>query len=266
MARTKRCWLTWLPSGDQAPDPGGVVSALSRVGLDVAGAPYVDDLEKAAWSELGALLCDADKPADLWVVAGRTADFDTISVRYGLSLAAAMALGRDGGPPAMLVLHLDGDGHSLDLPTLFGNGQRLDGRASTWAAKVVAMAHKRPAPAPVDFYINVIGHPMIGTWVEVGPTEGDTWRGALMGVSGEGEVLHQAVGPRGQLPERTTLNYPSTGIKADVAGEAFTASSVRNTIGAGESYYAKISGHPGKLIVGSDVGSDAPEVSVVTLA
>jgi hypothetical protein len=242
------------------------VNALARVGLDVAGAPYVDDLDKTAWSELGALLCDEAKPADLWIIAGRTADFDTMSVRYGLSLAAAMALGRDGGPPAMAVLHLDGDGSGPDLPTLLRRAQRLDGRASTWAAKVVAMAHRTPAAPPVDFHINVIGHPMIGTWVEVGPTDGATWQGALMGVSGDAEVLHQAVGPRGQLPERTTLNYPSTGIKAEAAGEAFTASSVQNPIGPGESYYAKITGHPSKLIVGSDVGADAPEVSVVTLA
>lgn len=266
MARTKRCWLTWLPTGDDAPEPGTAVTALARVGLDVAGAPYVDDLEKAAWSELGALLCDADKPADLWVIAGRTADFGIVSIRYGLSLAAAMALGRDGGPPAMLVLHLDGDASSLDLPTLFANAQRLDGHGSTWAAKVVAMAHRTPAAPPVDFHINVIGHPMIGTWVEVGPTDGNTWHGALMGVSGDAAVRHQAVGARGQLPERTTLNYPSTGIKAEAAGESFTASSVQNPIHAGESYYARISGHPGKLIIGSDVGSDTPEVSVVTLA
>lgn len=46
-----------------------MVNALSQVGLDVAGARWVDDLEKVAWLELGGLLLETEK-FDLWLIAG----------------------------------------------------------------------------------------------------------------------------------------------------------------------------------------------------
>ena len=85
----KKVWMTWLPRGEGAPGPDATVSALSQVGLEVAGSHWIDDLEKVAWVELGGLLLDTDK-ADIWLIAGREADFSETRIRYGLSMVAAM--------------------------------------------------------------------------------------------------------------------------------------------------------------------------------
>jgi len=262
----KKCWLTWLPTGEGAPDAQPLVMGLSRVGLDASGAPWADDLEKVAWSELGTILTDADSPVDLWVIAGRAADFAAERVRFGLSMTAAMTLGMRTAPLRVLVGCLDADAKSLELPTLLGHAARLAGPASGWPAKVVAAAHRPAPPPPIDFHISVIAHSLIGTWLEVGPTAGATWHGALVGVSETGEITHHAVGRRGELPERTVVEYACQGIQAELGGDTFGAWSVQNRIGDDQSYYVKVSGHPTKAIVGGDAAAETPEVTVLTLA
>lgn len=87
----------------------------------------------------------------------------------------------------------------------------------------------------------------------------------MFGVSGEGEIAHHLVGPKGQLPEKSVLEYATQGIKAEVGGVEYTAWSVQNKIGPNDSYYVKVEGHPSKLMFGGHPGTDQAEVTIIDL-
>lgn len=261
----KKLWLTWLPAGEGGAGPQEAVAGLSKAGFQVAGAPWQDDLEKMAWTELGGLLIDPAN-ADVWLVAGTRADFDAERVRYGLSLVAAMVRAERAPPPTMIAAGLDGPVAGDGLPAMLATFTQVDASVAGWPAKVVAQAFK-PAPALADaFRLNVIAHSAVGQWFEVGPAEG-AWDGAMLGFTGDGcEITHHAVGPRGQLPERTVLEYPTCGIKAEIGQEAYEIWSVKNQVGADQSYYVKITGYPRKLIFGGHPGAQDGEVHVLSLS
>ena len=260
----KKVWLTWMPGGEGAPGPQETVATLGKYGLEVAGAPWVDDLEKVAWAELGGGLMDADGP-DIWLIAGRRADLEATRNRYGLSLTAAMANGARGAALQGICLGLDFAPDAAALPTPLAGFRCLDGAGGAWGAKLVAAAHGAATAAPAaDYRFNVIAHSIIGQWLEVGPQGGD-WKGAMLGVTEEGEITHHAVGPAGQLPEKAVLEYPTQGIEAELGGAKFTAWAVQNRLGPDESYYVKIEGCPARLLFGGHPGTDQAEVTVLDL-
>ena len=258
----KKVWLTWLPEGEGPPQPQETVAALARYGLEVSGAPWVDDLEKVAWAELGGILLDPAK-AEIWLVAGRLEDFAEPRLRYGLSLVAAMA--REGRGDGFRLVCLGLDGLPENLPSLLGGGLSLNGSDGGWGAKLVAAAYGAAEKPAEDFRFNVIAHSLIGQWFEIGP-DGEDWQGAMLGVSGDAKITHHAVGPRGQLPEKTVLEFQAQGIEAELGDDRFVAWSVQNKLGPGDSYYVKVEGRPAKLILGSHPGSDEAEVRVLSLS
>lgn len=261
----KKVWMTWLPGGEGAPEPDAAVSALSQVGLDVAGSHWVNDLEKAAWTELGGLLLDTSK-ADVWLIAGRKADFDSVRTRYGLSLVTAMLDDAREAPLPGMCVGLDFAPDPDSLPLLMRQFLCLDGTQAAWAAKVVAAAFAKPGASPEsEFRFNVIAHPVLGQWFEVGPRESE-WQGIMFGVAEGASITHHAVGPRGQLPEKSVLEYPTQGIKAALGDTEFTAWSVQNALGPEDSYYLKVEGFPRDVIIGPDPTSDEAEVFHLKLA
>ncbi len=261
----KKVWVTWLPGGDDAAvSPQDTLALLTRYGLEVSGAPWIDDLEKLAWSELGGTLLDPAN-ADLWLIAGLESDFQAPEKRYGLSMVAAMALDARAADLPILCLGLDFAPRAAALPSLLRGAKLFDGREQGWGAKAVAAAFSAPAGHSEDFRLNVIGHSLIGQWLEVGPVAGE-WPGVMLGTSGEGKITHHAVGPRGQLPEKAVLEYPLEGLEAELGGAKFVAWAVQNTLGPGDSYFVRLEGHPAKLILGHHPGADEAEVYVVELA
>ena len=260
----KKIWVTWLPAGEGAPAPEGSLKALASVGLQVSGSPWIDDLEKMAWYDLGATLQDRAQ-ADLWLIAGRGDDFKLPRSRYGLSLVTAMAReGRGSGFP-IVCLGLDKAPDAEAMPTLMRGLRFLSAVDSGWAAKIAASFLKKTADGPAwDFRLSATGHPYIGQWFEVGPREGE-WLGVMFGVSGEGKIAHHLVGPKGQLPERSVLEYATQGIKAEVGGVEYTAWAVQNKIGPNDSYFIKVEGHPSKLMFGGHPGTDQAEVTIINL-
>jgi hypothetical protein len=255
----KKVWMTWLPSGEGAPDPDATVSALSQVGLDVAGSRWVDDLEKVAWVELAGLLLAPGK-VDMWLIVGRKTDFESTRNRYGLSLVTALVGDARQTPLPGVCVGLDFQPDAASMPMLIRHFQCLNGSEPAWPAKVVAVAFGIVAePCCAEFRFNVIAHPMLGQWFEVGPRAGE-WQGVMFGVDGEGTITHHAVGPRGQLPEKAVLEYPTQGIKATLGETEFTAWSVQNTLGAEDSYYIKVEGFPNAVIIGSHPSGDDAEV------
>jgi hypothetical protein len=259
----KKIWLTWMPRGDDAPQPDSTLQALKRYGLEVAGALWVDDLEKMAWSELGTTLLDP-ATADLWLVAGEKADLEAPHNRYALSLLAALL--REGRPDLPIAfLGLDFAPTAPDMPTFTRSSPFLTAQETAWPSKVVAAAFGKTTTEPAEFRFNVIAHPLIGQWFEVGPVQGE-WSGVMFGVSDDAKILIHAVGRRHELPEKTVLEYPVEGIKAQVRDVEYTAYSVQNRLGPEDSYFIKVEGSPAKLIFAGHPGEDQGEVVVLCLA
>jgi hypothetical protein len=263
----KKIWVTWLPAEEGAPGPDTALGALAKSGLQVSGAKWVDELEKVAWSDLAVQLLDP-KAADLWLVAGRRADLEAPRTRYGLSLAAATIRAQRESPLPGFVLGLDFTPDAAGLPPLLAAARCLSATDAGWAAKVVAGAYTKGAAPAEEWRLNVIAHALIGQWFEVGPASG-AWEGAMLGVSGgiggEVKIVQHAVGPKGELPEQTTVEYAMRGIQAEVGGTEFTAWAVQNRIGPEDSYYVKVEGHPERILFGAAPAGDAPEVVVLAL-
>ncbi len=255
----KKLWLTWLPAEGGAA-PHETIAALSQAGFEVGGAPWVDDPDKFAWAELGNLLMGPTGP-DLWLVGGTSGDFMGIATRYGLSMIGAMI--RDAPKPVTAAcLSLDGGLVPEEMPSLLRAAHILDASDPGWPA---SLADASPAmPAGDDFYLSVIAQPMIGQWIELGPRAGE-WHGAMIGTGDGGTITHHAVGARGQLPERATVEYPLQGLEAELGDEKFVAWAVQNRIGLTESYFVRIEGRPAKLILGQHPESDEADVHVLDL-
>ncbi len=259
----RKVWVTWMPDEASGLPPNDTLATLARYGIEPTGAPWVDNLEKMAWTELAGQLLDPAS-ADGWLVAGRRADLESVNNRYAVSLLAAMLREGREQPLATWFLGLDFVPFSQDVPMLLQGFQFADGTNKSWPAKLVAALAGRKSMPVLDFRFNVIAHPLLGQWFEIGPREGE-WRGAIFGANGDAKITHQAVGPAGQLPEKTVLEYPTEGIQAKVGESDYIAWSVQNRITPAESYYAKVEGHPARLLVGENPAADDAEVSVVNL-
>lgn len=255
----KTVWLTWLPQEGSGPGPQDTIAFMSHSGLQVGGAPWVDDHPNLAWAELGNLLL-GDKAPDVWLIGGEQADFAAPGTRYALSMVAAMQREAESAP-LTACLGLDGPLAEDALPSLLRDAERLDANDFGWAGKLLG-ARRRGTEE--DFRLSVIAQRLIGQWVEIGPTE-DEWQGAMIGASGDGKINFQAVGEKGQLPEKAVLEYPLEGLQAELGGTTFTAWAVQNKIGPDQSYFVRLEGQPERLILGQHPESDNPEVRVIDL-
>lgn len=261
----KKIWVTWLPGKENEAELQQTIKALQMVGLEVSGSPWVDDLEKCEWTELTEMLSGEDSP-DLWLMCGRSEDFNNARLRYGLSVCCSFL---DFAHPSLKTFVQVIDGSVIpELPTLLQSSEVLSSDGA-WSAKVVAAAYGAPqAIVKTDFHSTIIAHSAIGQWFEVGPAEGEPeWEGAMFGVAGDNcEVTFQAVGPRGQLPEKAVNEFPSQGIKAEIGEDEYTACALQNKISSTQSYYVKIKGFPQKIMFGGHPGTDQAAVNIITLS
>jgi hypothetical protein len=261
----KKVWVSWLPAKECEAQLQSSVHALQQVGLEVSGAPWEDDLEKCAWMELGDMLSAQDGP-ELFIIAGRVEDFAKHRFRYGLSLLCAFLLQHR---PQLKVFRQVIDSSTLqDLPRLLHDLTPLD-TSPGWSAKVVAAAYSAATKATeFDCHVSVIAHSAIGQWFEIGPKAGQApWAGAMLGVSGnDAKVVFQAVGERGQLPDKAVNEYAMQGIKADIAEHEYEAWALKNAIADGQSYYVKVQGFPSKVMFAEHPDNQESEVTVITLS
>jgi hypothetical protein len=260
---SKKVWLTWLPTDEGSYHPQPVVQLLGQYGFEVTGSKWVDDLQHMQWLALGETLLEPAN-ADLWLIAGDTKSFAILSNRYALSLlTAAVREGRGDGFP-IICLGLDALPRMESIPTLMRPLQCLAVTDQGWPAKLVAAAFSPAKANRADFRLGVWTNPLFGQWFEVGP-RGENWAGVMFGVTAEGTITHHAVGPKGQVPERTILEYAVEGMQVEVRETVFTAWSVQNALGPDDSYYVKVEGFPAMVILGGHPGTDQAEVTVIEL-
>lgn len=259
----KKVWVTWMTTDDTPHKPEQIVGQLGQYGLEVSGDRWVDDLDKMAWHNLGATLLEPEQ-ADLWLIAGDDKSLDTPSNRYALSLLTAMLHDGRGEAFPILCLGLAGLPEAASMPTLMQTLSYMTATEASWPAKVVAAAFSPPKVNLIDCRLGIHANPLFGQWFEMGPRD-ENWNGVMFGVAENGSITHHAVGPKGQIPERTVLEYQIQGMQAQIGDTVYTAWSVQNTLGPEDSYYVKVDGAPARVILGGHPGTDQAEVVVLDL-
>ena len=255
----KKVWITALTKDEKAVQ--NIMKTVQTYGLRPEGHFWVDDLKRMAWTAPLEDLLSGDTA--LWVIAGAAGAFTEASTRLGLSLLAiALHAGKGHGFP-ILIVPLEGDLRADALPTPLRSAEVMPPGGAAFGAKVVARANAIARPMEMEYRLDV--HPIegIGLWFEVGPAQA-SWSGAMFGVSG-GEIDFHGVGPRGRLPEKAVLEYPSKGLKLNMGGDEFTAWAVKNTLSEGLSYFVRVKGEPKALIFGAFPEEAEADVYSVTL-
>ncbi|MBI5894999.1 MAG: hypothetical protein HZB24_02975 [Desulfobacterales bacterium] len=256
----KSIWLSALTVPEQ--EVRGVMGKLKSYGLNPSGHQWNDDLAAMAWMGAKEALCNPQ--CAFWAILGGRQAWQKPETRYGLAMLALCVQARRGvGFPIVLLQTGAEPLTAADLPTPLQRAVILPALDAGTPAKLVAKAHVQPPALPAAYYLDMVGNPQFGQWFEVRPTR-DEWPGVIFGVD-EGEIKFQAVGPAGQLPTTSTLNFPMQGLKMDFKGQAFTAWALRNTLSAATSYYVKVEGAPGRLLFGAFSEAGEAEMYHVTL-
>jgi hypothetical protein len=241
----KRVWITSMSKDKDTTT--GLLQLGKKYGLAPDGHFWVDDVEKIAFqAPLDSLLA---KETALWVISGTKKDLEKDSVRYGMSLLCLSLQHAKGiGFPIMFVtsddtLTLD------DLPTPFKGCEILKTDNKSIGAKMTARANTPVKNIPSDYRVNIHANQGYGIWYELGPAKGQTWNGVLAG-SLKAEVNAHGVGPKGDIPLKTTLEYQMQGLKLELGEDEYTAWAVKNTIDEDQSYYVRFADAPGSILFG----------------
>lgn len=258
----KTVWITALK--EDQPRVAAITHVLKRYGLDCKGHFWADVPEKLAWRVAIEALQEAR--ADLWLVLIDEEAIKKPSVRYGLSLMAAGLRQLRGGQFPVMTLWNSAVPAEAALPHPMRCADVLLESATSWPAKIVAKASMAGKALPMDYRLDVLGDERLGQWFEIGPTDG-VWDGVVFGVTGDdAEITFQAVGSKAVLPEKSTLEFAQEGMQIKVGERNFTAWAVRNTVAAGESYFARVKGCPDAVLFMpySDAGDSSADVVELT--
>ncbi len=256
----KKVWLTSLEKSEE--NVTRIMSALKGYGLDVQGHFWTDELEKMAW--IGPRDVMLDKDVALWTILATPEALSSPNIRYGLSLLA-LTVQSQRGPGFPIVILLSG-GESISpgqLTTPLQGADILAADKPAFGAKLVARVHTPAKKAAAEYRLDCYGNPQIGQWFEIGPT-GSTWNGALFGVAGA-KITFQAVGAKGQLPEKSTLNYPIQDMQLGLGQTEYIAWAVQNELGPDSSYFVKVEGYPESILFGEYSQEEEADVFVVSL-
>lgn len=241
----KRVWITSM-SKDQNTT-AGLLQLAKKYGLAPDGHFWVDDIEKMAFqAPLDSLLA---KETTLWVISATKKDLEKDSIRYGLSLLCLSLKHAKGIGFPILIITSDDELTLEDLPTPFKGCEILKSDSKTLGAKMTARANTKVKEISADYRINIHANQSYGIWYELGPAKGQIWNGILAGGL-KGEVNAHGVGPKGEIPLKTTLEYQMQGLKLELGEDEYTAWAVKNTIDEQTSYYVRFAEPPGKILFG----------------
>jgi hypothetical protein len=239
------------------------MAQLKTYGLEANGHFWEDDLEKVAWMKpRGELL---NSHVVLWAIVGSDKDFQNPAFRYGLSLLAITVQAERGLDFPIAVLQTEGEAISPEsLTTALKGVDILSASSATLGAKLVAKVHGvSKAEMSSEYRLDLYGNEHIGQWFEVGPKDG-SWSGGMFAVA-DAEIVFHGVGPKGNLPDKSVLNYPVEGLKLNLGDKEYTAWAVQNELDADTSYFVKVKGFPDSILFGPYSHEEDAEVFVVAL-
>lgn len=255
----KRAWISSIAQADS--DIKTLISVLKQYGIEGHGHVWTDDVDKMSW--MGPREELLKNETAMWIILASREEIQTKSILYGLSLLALTVQAKRGSRFPILVISKDSPVKGSDLPAPLHNASLMTLNETSLGPKTVALAHSKKIQSPASFYCDVYGNPRIGQWFEVGPSQ-ESWAGAVFAAS-EGEILFHAVGSRGILPERSTLEYPYKGITMELNGQEYSAWACQNRLSENESYFVKVEGHPGSILFGPFADKEDPELFVLNL-
>lgn len=256
----KSLWMTSLNSSEKIVKD--LMAKFKTYGLDVDGHFWEDNLEQMAWIKARDNLIDPKTSS--WLILTSKEDILKPSVRYGLSLLAITAQAQRGLAFPIVILFINEEQLSKEnLPTPLKDSDCMSLNKADLLPSLVAKLYKPIKEKKIEYYIDVYGNPHTGQWFEVGHND-MPWTGAMLGVTGA-KIVFQAVGPRGSLPAKSTLNYPMKDLKLNLGGSEYLAWAVQNEIDPKSSYFSKIEGSPESIIFGPYSTGDEAEVHVMQL-
>ena len=256
----KKVWITALrkDKDNAAKSVDLLTSTAIRYGLQADGHFWTDDLKNMAWMAAAAPLKAPD--VSLWIVAGAAGDLSP-EISYGLTLLYLSVLAGKKGLP-VLWIDTGEDMAPEKLPSVFARSEIVTISNSTLGAKFAAKANIPAKAESGEFRLAVHANPGFGIWFETGPGSGHEWQGALLAVD-KGEIKAHGVGPKGSIPEKTTLEYQMQGLELSMAETKLTGWAVRNHLSDALSYYVKVEGVPGCLAFGSLTEGEDAELHVL---
>ena len=262
----KNIWITSL--SDEPALIKEVGAVLQRYGMRGQAHVWQDNLEKH-YPQICLEQLQTQSP-DAWLILGRESELQQASVRYGISLISA-SLACQSRPPALFFLSPRKLSEQQALPDLCQqlSATMLSLDATNWAAKIVATLARPSTASDSPVRLRVWGNEQIGQWLELSP-ETQAWQGMIFGVSGQigtkpAAVSFQAVGPRGGLPQKTTLEFAQQGLEIQASERNFSAWALRNPIALGNSYFCRIDGHPEQILFMPYSDAEQADATIVEL-
>lgn len=239
----KSVWITMIKKDEARAQ--AIYKTVSEYGLGVEGHFWRDDLENMEWS--GAIPEIAKNQTGLWMIVGDTGDF-TDSIVQGLSLLSLAVTAQKGGRIPVMILADNPETVTEKLPLPLAGAQVFEPENPALGAKMTAKANLPPKTVESEYRLNVHALPKVGLWLEAGPTAGD-WAGVLFGAQAA-TIDAMGIGPAGEIPERSTLEYPLRDMKLTAGDREFTAWAANNTISSKESVYVRIKENPAAFLFG----------------
>ena len=257
----KKVWITSLAKDKNKIT--GLLTLVKKYGLVPNGHFWVDDIAGMAWqSPLDNLV---DRKTVLWIISGAKKDFESESVRYGLSLLCLSMQNIKGIGFPIIFLNSDDSTDNDFLPTPLKGCEIISFHNKFLGAKITAMANTPVKKILMNYRINIHANQGYGIWFEFGPLEGRVWNGALAG-SLKSEINAHGVGESGSLPLKSVLEYQMQGLKLKKGENEYTAWAVKNTIDENQSYYVRFSDIPGVVLFGEFPDDDNNEHDFHVLA
>lgn len=258
----KKVWLTSVGSGEEAVK--GIMKQFKTYGLEVDGHFWNNDLKGIAWMAPRDNLID---PAvAIWLIIGSAEELLAPDNLYGLSLLTIAVQAQRGRNFPIMILQTQGQLLEPDqLSTPLKGANVVMASDTGLGAKIVAKVHTAPAPNPIaaEYHLDMYANEHIGQWFEIVPAS-SSWPGVMFGVSDGGIAFH-AVGPKGQLPRKTVLNFPMQGLKLQLGEKDYLAWATQNELDPETSYFVKVDGNPESIIFGPYSTDEAADVFVVKL-
>lgn len=256
----KVIWLSALSKDEKAVQK--VMAQMKNYGLEVQGHFWQNDNEKMAW--IGAKEELGSDPVAMWIIMGSREELENPELRYGLSMLAITTQARKGIGFPIVIMQTEGDPILADqLPDPLKRAAILKAGDPGTPAKLVAKTHAKAPKLPTDYHLDIVGNEQLGLWLSVRPSR-DPWPGIIFGVD-DGEINFQAVGPPGQLPKKTTLNFPMQGLKLEIGDTEYTAWATKNEVSTEQAYFIKIKGCPKTLLFGPFAEEAEAELYILRL-